>query len=66
MGFIHLYRFAFNALFGPCGCRFEPTCSIYALDAIRHYGCWKGCFLAAKRLLRCHPWHPGGCDPVRK
>jgi putative membrane protein insertion efficiency factor len=47
------------------GCRFSPTCSCYAHDAIQRYGLWRGTWLAVKRLLKCHPWHPGGHDPVR-
>ena len=45
-------------------CRFFPTCSHYAEDALKCYGAWKGSIMAAKRLLRCHPWHEGGFDPV--
>jgi putative membrane protein insertion efficiency factor len=45
-------------------CRFEPTCSSYALDALQRHGAVGGSLLAAARLLRCHPWCEGGCDPV--
>ena len=45
-------------------CRFEPTCSEYAFQAIEKYGILKGSFLALKRILRCHPFNPGGKDPV--
>ncbi len=45
-------------------CRFHPTCSDYASAAIREHGVVKGLKLTLKRLLRCHPWHPGGVDPV--
>lgn len=48
----------------PEACRFYPTCSRYAYAAIGRYGTWRGGWLAAARVLRCHPWHPGGCDPV--
>jgi putative membrane protein insertion efficiency factor len=48
----------------PPACRFEPTCSIYARQAIARYGFGKGLRLAAGRLLRCHPFHAGGFDPV--
>jgi uncharacterized protein len=48
----------------PPACRFTPTCSEYAAQAIERYGGARGSALAAKRLLRCHPWHPGGYDPV--
>ena len=45
-------------------CRFHPTCSRYALDALRTHGCWRGGAMALSRILRCHPFHPGGFDPV--
>ncbi len=45
-------------------CRFHPTCSQYAYDAIGKYGIFKGSSMAMSRLMRCHPWHPGGYDPV--
>lgn len=48
----------------PPSCRFSPTCSEYAVGAISRYGPWKGTGLAVWRLLRCHPFHPGGYDPV--
>jgi len=52
-------------LLGPgCGCRFSPTCSHYAAEAIRRHGVAKGVCLAFCRILRCHPFHPGGFDPV--
>lgn len=60
---IRFYRFAFSALLGHC-CRFEPSCSAYAIEAINLHGCIKGCCFATWRVLRCHPWHPGGKDPV--
>jgi putative membrane protein insertion efficiency factor len=50
----------------PGSCRFAPTCSTYAQQALEHHGAWKGASLTAKRLLRCHPFHPGGYDPVPK
>ena len=49
---------------GRCGCRFTPTCSHYAIDAIRTHGALAGAGLAVRRLVRCTPLHPGGADPV--
>ena len=57
------YQYAISPLFGP-SCRFYPTCSNYAIEAVREHGAAKGSMLAAKRLCKCHPWHPGGPDPV--
>jgi hypothetical protein len=48
----------------PPSCRFAPSCSQYALEAVQRYGAVKGVWLSARRLTRCHPWHPGGFDPV--
>jgi len=48
----------------PPSCRFTPSCSQYALEAVERYGVLKGCWLAARRLARCHPWNPGGYDPI--
>ncbi|MFP4446662.1 MAG: membrane protein insertion efficiency factor YidD [Desulfosudaceae bacterium] len=45
-------------------CRFYPTCSEYAYQSIGRHGLWKGAFLSVKRILKCHPFHPGGYDPV--
>lgn len=63
IGIIRIYRYAFSLLLGNC-CRFEPTCSTYAIEAITMHGCLKGCYLTVRRLLRCHPWCSGGIDPV--
>jgi putative membrane protein insertion efficiency factor len=48
----------------PGSCRYYPTCSSYAMEAVRKYGALKGSYLAFKRILRCHPFHQGGYDPV--
>jgi putative membrane protein insertion efficiency factor len=48
----------------PASCRYEPSCSAYAYEAVEKYGVSRGLFLAFKRILRCHPFHPGGYDPV--
>ncbi|MEB3228751.1 MAG: membrane protein insertion efficiency factor YidD [Synechocystis sp.] len=63
LALIHLYRSVISPLFLPT-CRFQPTCSQYALDAVEQFGVWRGSLLAIKRILRCHPFHPGGYDPV--
>lgn len=48
----------------PPSCRFTPSCSEYAVQALQIHGAWRGTWLALRRLLRCAPWHPGGWDPV--
>lgn len=63
IGLIKIYRLLISPVLGNC-CRFYPSCSCYAETAIRRFGIFKGVFLAAYRLLRCHPFHPGGYDPV--
>jgi uncharacterized protein len=57
------YQIVFSPYFGT-QCRFAPTCSHYALDALKKHGALKGSYLTVRRLLRCHPWHGGGYDPV--
>jgi putative membrane protein insertion efficiency factor len=60
---IRLYQMTISPFLGQC-CRFHPTCSEYMLEAIKTYGPLKGVWLGIKRLCKCHPWHPGGHDPV--
>ena len=62
-GLIRLYRYFVSPMLGP-NCRFYPSCSCYAEEAIEHHGIVRGSYLAARRILRCHPWHSGGYDPV--
>ena len=57
------YRLLLSPYFGG-QCRFYPTCSRYAREAIELHGSMRGSWLAIKRILKCHPWHPGGVDPV--
>ena len=57
------YQYAIRPLLGA-NCRFYPSCSDYAREAIDRHGAAKGCWLAMRRVVRCHPYHPGGCDPV--
>jgi putative membrane protein insertion efficiency factor len=63
LGMIRFYQRYLSPLHPPC-CRFVPTCSEYARQAVERYGAWKGGFLALKRILRCNPLFPGGYDPV--
>ena len=60
---IGFYRYAISPMLGR-HCRFEPSCSQYASQAIGEHGAVRGSWLASRRLCRCHPWHPGGFDPV--
>ena len=60
---IRAYQYTLSPLLGP-SCRFYPSCSEYAYQAIMRHGPVKGLLLAVKRILRCHPFHPGGVDPV--
>lgn len=57
------YRMFISPLFPPT-CRFQPTCSMYAIQAIERFGVFRGGWMATRRILRCHPFHPGGYDPV--
>lgn len=63
MGLVHGYRLLLKPWIGNA-CRFEPTCSAYALEALERHGAWRGGALAGWRILRCQPWCDGGCDPV--
>ena len=63
IGLIKVYRVVFAWL--PSSCRFEPTCSHYTEQAIQKYGLVRGGWMGARRIARCHPWNPGGYDPVR-
>lgn len=60
---IRLYRLLISPWLGN-RCRFHPSCSEYAIEALERHGPFRGTFLAVKRVGRCHPWHPGGYDPV--
>ena len=63
LALIGFYRRFISPILGP-RCRFTPTCSAYGLEAIQKHGPWKGGWLTLRRLLRCHPFTPCGCDPV--
>jgi hypothetical protein len=60
---IYFYQFAISPFF-PSVCRFYPSCSVYAYQAISTYGSVKGLYLSINRILKCHPFHPGGFDPI--
>jgi uncharacterized protein len=65
IGIVKGYRLLLSPWLGSA-CRFEPTCSRYALDALELHGATKGSYLTTRRLIRCHPWCEGGLDPVPK
>ena len=62
---LRAYKLGISPYLGQ-NCRFYPSCSEYATEAIREFGALKGSALAGRRLCKCHPWHPGGLDPVPK
>lgn len=61
---VRFYQICISPYKGAASCRFTPTCSAYALEALRKYGPFKGGYLALRRILRCHPWGGSGYDPV--
>ncbi|TNH15996.1 membrane protein insertion efficiency factor YidD [Halomonas sp. BL6] len=63
VGCIRIYQYTLSPLLGP-RCRFWPSCSAYAIEALQVHGPIKGGWMAAKRIVKCHPGHPGGMDPV--
>ena len=62
VGTIRIYQWVISPLLGP-SCRFRPTCSEYFIKSVRKHGIVYGSFRGARRIMRCHPWHPGGYDP---
>ncbi len=63
LALLYCYRWFISPLLGP-RCRFYPSCSEYAIAAVRNHGIIQGLFLSVRRLLKCHPWHSGGVDPI--
>jgi putative membrane protein insertion efficiency factor len=63
IGLVRLYQWLLSPLLPP-SCRFYPSCSAYAVEALRRHGAVRGLWLTVRRLGRCHPFHPGGLDPV--
>ena len=62
-GAVITYQWTLRPILG-CNCRFYPSCSEFAVEALTEHGALHGSFLSARRILRCNPWHPGGYDPV--
>lgn len=62
-GLVRAYQYLLSPYFGT-QCRFTPSCSHYALGALKKHGAFRGGYLATRRILRCNPWQSGGCDPV--
>ncbi len=63
LGLVRIYQYLISPLLGPA-CRFHPSCSAYTYEAIKEYGTLKGIYMGLRRILRCHPFNPGGYDPV--
>lgn len=63
LGLLQFYRLAISPFMGR-NCRFHPSCSAYSIEAVERYGAMKGGWLGLRRIARCHPWNPGGYDPV--
>jgi len=63
MAFIRFYQVALSPLL-PASCRYYPTCSAYAIEALERYGAARGTWLTIRRIIRCHPFHAGGFDPI--
>ncbi|HXX53327.1 MAG TPA: membrane protein insertion efficiency factor YidD [Thermodesulfovibrionales bacterium] len=61
---LKVYQYVFSPLFHG-SCRFSPSCSVFSIEAVGKYGAVKGSYLSVRRILRCHPFHPGGYDPVQ-
>ncbi|MCL4474859.1 MAG: membrane protein insertion efficiency factor YidD [Nitrospirae bacterium] len=61
---LRAYKYLLSPLL-PQRCRFLPTCSVYSMEALQKYGTLKGLYLSLRRILKCHPFHPGGYDPVK-
>jgi putative membrane protein insertion efficiency factor len=60
---VRIYQYTISPMLGN-NCRFDPSCSNYAIEALQRHGPLRGLWLAARRISHCHPWHPGGYDPV--
>ncbi len=61
---LRVYQAVIAPLLPPGTCRFHPTCSQYMIDAVGKYGCFRGIWRGIRRIMRCHPFHPGGLDPA--